>query len=84
VTALRRFWEFVRCGFRPGVSRETAIELARKECESRGHPWEGPIKVYGHWSYYTVVTHADWLGGDARIAVDKRDGRIKGFGKFPH
>lgn len=81
--ALRRLWESVRCAFRPNISRERAIELARQECERRGQPWEGPIGVHGYFLYYSVVTHDDWLGGDIWIAVDKRDGHIRGFGRWP-
>ena len=78
-----RAWESLRCVFRPSISREQAIELAHIECRRRGQPWEEPIEVYWRFFYYSVKTHADWLGGDAWIAVDKRDGHIRGFGKFP-
>jgi len=82
---MRAWWSSlvaaIRCIFRPTVSRERAVELARAEFERRGWPFPGPgvERVTVEWG---LVCHRVMLYGDRLhflfVKVDKRDGRIRG------
>ena len=53
------------------VSREQAVEIARKECIERGLPWREPIKVYRHYGGWAVWTFANHRGGNVRVVIDR-------------
>ena len=58
------------------ISKEEAVEVARKECERRGIPWLEPVKVFRHYGNWSVWTHANHRGGNVRVIVDKETGEI--------
>jgi hypothetical protein len=71
------FIESLRCIFRPAISREDAIELAREECRRRGYPVRDPVKVRSGLLVYGVLIGGDLRGGSPCVSVDKRDGSIR-------
>lgn len=66
------------------VSKREAEEIARKECESHGWPWEEPIYVSWGIFSYTVTTNARARGGNCRVQIRKRDGAIISSGFAPY
>jgi len=67
-------WPFLSKG---RISREQARELARAECARRGLPWQEPVHVRRDFGGWEVWTHADHLGGNVRVIVDRGTGAIK-------
>jgi len=63
--------------WRPRLTRERAIEIARSECEVRGLPCREPLKAYRHLTHYSVWTMADSVGGNVIIEVDHRTGEVR-------
>jgi len=60
----------------PAVSREQALDIARRECERRGLPWQEPVRVMSELADWAVWTHADHRGGNVRVIVDKGTGEV--------
>jgi hypothetical protein len=61
----------------PKVGREEAEALARAECERRGWPWDGRIRVSEHLASWSFTTNTEYLGGNIIISVDSRSGSIR-------
>jgi hypothetical protein len=60
-----------------GVTRERALELARRSCEEQGVPWHEPVKVYRHYGDWAVWTYAGHRGGNVRVIIDGGSGDVK-------
>jgi hypothetical protein len=56
---------------------EKVLEVARACCEERGRPWREPILLSRGPRTTLVTTNADAKGGNARVLVDARSGRIR-------
>lgn len=59
-----------------GLSRGEVLDIARRECASRGWSFDEPVRVHGGIRRYVVWTRSDWKGGNAVIVIDARDGRV--------
>ena len=74
-------WRYVRWmrrrkGIVVEISRDEAVEIARRECQQQGWPWKGTIQVCIWVSEYCVVVDARRGGRHRRIFVDVRDGQV--------
>jgi hypothetical protein len=58
------------------LSKHEAIARARQEVESRGLPWAEPVGVTWGLFAYTVNTNADQIGGNVRVVVKRRTGKV--------
>jgi hypothetical protein len=60
------------------LTREEALELARRHVEGQGLTFSEPVRVsrrpFGGWS---IWTNADRMGGNVRLTIS-RHGRIRG------
>lgn len=63
---------------RPTITREQALEIARRECERRDLPWQEPVRVMSEFAEWAVWTHADHRGGNVRVIIDKGTGEVRG------
>lgn len=58
------------------VSKEEAVQIARRECEQRGLAWLEPVQVFRHYGNWSVWTNADKIGGNVRVIVDSEEGQV--------
>jgi hypothetical protein len=63
-------------GIYPKVTREQAMEIAKKHCEDQGWEWGQPVHVHVRLREYVVWTHADRRGANAVIAVSNDEGLV--------
>ncbi len=61
----------------PAISKDQALEIARRECEKRGIAWREPVHVIWEFGNWAVWTHAGHRGGNVRIIIDKMSGEIR-------
>jgi len=59
------------------VDRESAISIARAECERRGLQWLDPVRVFRHYGDWSVVTAADHIPIGVRVIVDGGTGQVR-------
>jgi hypothetical protein len=64
-----------------GISKETAVEIAKQTCLAEGWPWNEPISVWGgflgwgrHWA---VRTNAHSRGCNATVVILKSTGEVQ-------
>lgn len=60
----------------PNISREKAISLAKIECEKRGWPFLGVIKVQEKRRSWIVNTNWESRGSNVKLRVDKNTGEV--------
>ena len=60
----------------PPVSRERALEIARRECDERGWQWVEPVEATERLRHWEVLTRARSRGANVRVHVSKRDGTV--------
>ena len=65
------------------ISRDDALQIATEECDRRGWPWREPVAAHWRITHWLVVTHVGWQGGNVRIKVGKRDGKVRSAGYIP-
>jgi hypothetical protein len=58
------------------VTKEDALDIARREIEARGLPFTEPAKVTARPFTYIVWTGADVIGGNIRAVVQRRTGKV--------
>jgi hypothetical protein len=76
------FRECVEPGKEPSITKEEAIQRARRECEQRGWPWRGTIMAHrerGMW----IIRAIEEMGGIAQICIDQDTGEVKEAGFAP-
>lgn len=62
---------------RPSISRDEAIEIARRECEKRGWVWAEPTAVRWGLRKWTVWTNADGIGSNAVFSINRSSGTVE-------
>lgn len=75
-------WAFTRSVM--AITKDEAIESARREAAARGWHWQEPSRasasrrfvLFGHLTY-EVWTNADHRGGNCRFVVDGEDGTVR-------
>jgi hypothetical protein len=66
------------------IDADTALEIARRECERRAVAWREPVKVRRRRHRYIVWTNADRIGGNIKLDIDARTGTLlKVWGPLP-
>jgi len=72
------------------VSREEALEKARRAVEERGWAWLEPVHVSRVRAYvffgritYEIRTNAAFRGGNVRVVVDANDGTVIAAYRLP-
>jgi hypothetical protein len=61
------------------LSKEEALEIARAECERRGHAFAEPVFIRRGPFRTVILTNADVIGGNCRIRINSRTGAITYF-----
>lgn len=55
---------------------DRAIALARREAESRGHPWGDPVEVRRTLRHIRVQANRGSRGGGIRVTLDRTATRV--------
>ncbi len=64
------------------ITKEQALEIARKECKQRGWPWNEHTTIAWGFICYTVWGGGR-KGGNLMMKIRKRDGEIVSAGMTP-
>ena len=77
-------WPWLLGGWRkPSINKETAKEIARRECETRGLTFNDPIKIRRGLIYYMVRCYEDCRKRNYLIVqVHKQDGKVAYVQRF--
>ena len=67
----------------PTISRQQAVQIARRECERKGWPWEEPILVEETLRTFRVYTNQLECDGGVHIRVDAVSAEVVYAGRSP-
>jgi hypothetical protein len=60
----------------PRVSKDEALEVARRHCADREWSWKEPVRITEGLREYVIRTNAEAIGGNAWIAVSIHSGEV--------
>ena len=61
---------------KPFIDPHQALDIARRECASRGWPWEEPVRIEGGFRSYVVRTNSHSRGANVIIRISKSSGAV--------